>query len=675
MPDRNPIIQLNGGGGGRDGPPPPPPPPPNPFGGRPQGMPGAGGRPQPGQAFPPQGMDPRAMQAQPMPLPMMPIPGREVVPHSLRPRRNVETIDLRKERVTEKDMRDELSEFVIYRFEKVQDDEGYDLDGNKINTSWSNCHRSVVTDVSREDAFRQVARLMKTSQGVVAKKKALNPEQQRQLERALEDLERTDPDPSFQYELAQIDDQLKLLDPSMMTSVYRKHSSHHHHHSRHHRPQITKIVHKSSDRKHHKKRVWQRISLTAYYKRVPKPDANIFALYDERERRKHVLPPHQQEQLAREMSLERERQHMQHQQHQMQMQMEMQHGRGAPPAPGHFGAPGGGNDPRGPQNGPPIRVINDGGKGGGKGDKGSRKGSKNRRHSDSDSSSSRSDSGSLWSEGSGSRDTGTTLTSSHSHDRRRRKSKHYLEEPGPTYYGAGKPQVTRRHSRDGQIFSPLVPAPPVALLPPTAPDVDTIKAHAYELGRADGRFEERRENLADDLQFERDRLREAREERELEAMEREREREAERHERELQAARRQRRLTAPPPRVVQEVPWARHNVARQIGIRHVTESEVDRQQEADDIIEKLRRMKMREPSESDYTDELRMPASPRRRYAPRTLSVEEELLDHDEWRTGRRRGEAVDYMRRRASSPGVSPDPNPFSPKPRGRRGEQVFFD
>lgn len=610
--------------------------------------------------------DPRMMQQQPMPMQMpmmpMPIPGRDVIPAGLRQRQNVEVIDLRKERMTERDMRDALSDFVIYRFEKVLDDEGYDLEGHKIESSWSNCHRSLVTDVSREDAFRQVAKLNRNSAGVVQKKKALNPDQQRQLERAMEDLVEGDHQSQiFGFELAQIDDQLIKLDPSLLTTVYRPHSSHRHHSHRHHRSH-SRTVYKSD--KKQKKKIFKRISLTAYYKRVPKADANIFAMYEDRERRKNTLPRFQQELIEREMNMQRERMF-----HEEQMRMG---GPGRMPGPGHFDGHGPGHGPHpGPHGGGGggkiphgVQVIN--GPNGMKGGKGGKKDKKGR-HSDSGSDSSFSDEGSFWSEGSGSRDTGTsTYTSSHSHGHgRRRKSKPYIEGPGPAYFGVGKPHVTRRHSRDaGAAFPPLPPAAPAVPLP----DVDRIQQHAYDLGLADGRITERHENIVDDLQRENERLREVREQ------------EAELHQRELLAARREQRRLMAPPRVVQEVPWGgRHApIARQIGARHVTESEVDRQVEAD-FTDQFRRMGLRSPSEDEYSEEvnLRLPPSPRRargRYEPRTFSVEEELLDEDEWRTGRRAGAAVDYMRRRrASSPGVSPvsHSNPFRP----RRERREFFD
>ena len=68
----------------------------------------------------------------------------------------VEVSDIRRERRTEADYRDDLTEYFVYRFEKVLKEDGYDSDGHKIKATWENCLRTRVTDISKKIAAREI---------------------------------------------------------------------------------------------------------------------------------------------------------------------------------------------------------------------------------------------------------------------------------------------------------------------------------------------------------------------------------------------------------------------------------------------------------------------------------------------------------------------------------------
>lgn len=221
------------------------------------------GHPEPGVGQPPPPPGPPAMNH---------------VPQDPSRRPLVETSDIRRERErTEADYRDDLTEYVVYRFEKVLTDV-YDSDSDKIKATWENCLRTRMTGISKKMAFREIQSLNRTKP-LAEKRKGLLPSQQQQLEKALDDLSAQDNDARFGYTLVQIDHQLKPLDSERYSSV-----------------KGTAFLHK---------RKYQRVPITAYYKRAPLTTINAGQLA-----RDIQLEAHLGQQRALPFQLQPPRQHI-----------------------------------------------------------------------------------------------------------------------------------------------------------------------------------------------------------------------------------------------------------------------------------------------------------------------------------------------------------------------------
>ncbi len=63
--------------------------------------------------------------------------------------------------MTESQARDELSEYPVFRFEKVNEEGDYDIDGRKVKSTWRKVVRTAVQDLSKADAARSVRWLNK----------------------------------------------------------------------------------------------------------------------------------------------------------------------------------------------------------------------------------------------------------------------------------------------------------------------------------------------------------------------------------------------------------------------------------------------------------------------------------------------------------------------------------
>jgi hypothetical protein len=584
----------------------------------PQHHPGMGGRPPP--PLPPLVHQQHSVpMVAPMPLapqmqrPMPPAaasfptppphPTRHFIPsHFQHP---VVVSDIRDEGVTEDDIREDLSDYVIFRFQKIQPYDEYDSDGEEVKATWDNCTRTRIANVDKVDARREVRRLnkedAKKGKTLLEKQNELIPKQQDQIAKAERDLSLEEHDARFHTVLAQIDYTLKPV-------VYKREKVY------------TRRF--NTKRKIHQKKRYERTSITAYFKRCPK-DTQIPS------------------ELARSIGIERQREseamRVRHHQGPEQQHMAVQHHPQAQPEP-MFHPPTPPMHSPGPMHGPaprpqrpqvmpmpqphpghgigrpltPIRVEIDHRK-----DKHHRS-----RHSRSSDSSEYSD----YASGSELGSDSTLVTEpSHSsgsykdkkhHDHRRRSSG-YFEEP--RNFGVDVYRPGRRHSLIEEASyivtgsGARVPIIQVAARPRKAAipveDIDQIEADAYRAGRSDQQAAFR--HTMDDV----DRL--------------------------DVAARRYRPRYAPRPEVINEpVSPAR--------IRHLTASEVSRQLE-----DNLHRLKL--DRDSHYHDGLADSihyAAQRRREA-RALEEQEDIMrEHLD--------EEIMSRRRREESP---PSPvNPFTP-------------
>jgi hypothetical protein len=384
---------------------------------------------------------------------MVPQPPRELIPN-FHNQPTVQLSDIRRERMSERDIRDYLlSDYTVVRFEKPMEDYGVDSEGRRFKADWKTVVRTTVR-ITNTEAVQQIRRLDQKTKPVGEKKKTLNPDQQRQLEKVLEELNAMERDPNYHVELCQIDHQLKEID-------YYPHRRNHHRRKSeglYRRSDSlygrTRSRSRSRGAKHHKK-TYQRISLTGYYKRCPKPQANAQLLLRWKEQNMNTPTPQQQMWLQ--------------QQHQQQMMMQQGMHPAGPPGVRPPGLTPGGKGPIG------IVKLPNGGK------------PKPYHDSDSDSDSYSSNSSRGWSE---SHDSRSSMTDSTGYRRSKRGSKDRRHSHKPAHYGA-----TRRHSRlDHDFVPPLVPAPPrpqPQLLPNF--QMEAERANAFEAGRLEGRAEGRAE--------------------------------------------------------------------------------------------------------------------------------------------------------------------------------------
>ncbi|KAJ0309187.1 hypothetical protein COL516b_003085 [Colletotrichum fioriniae] len=146
-----------------------------------------------------------------MPRPMPVQPPNDVIPPELRRKRLVERSDLRNERMTDADAREALSEYVVYRFEKVNDPNEIDDEGNPVKSTWENVIRTEVQDLSKPAITRTIRQLDAEGKTAMQKKLDLTGTQQRQIEKAQNNLDAHNLDRRFYYTLQQISTKIRKL--------------------------------------------------------------------------------------------------------------------------------------------------------------------------------------------------------------------------------------------------------------------------------------------------------------------------------------------------------------------------------------------------------------------------------------------------------------------------------
>lgn len=236
-----------------------------------------GNGPPPGQHRPP---PPGNNMMQPhFPLPPPP-PPRDALPMDLRLSRtnNIDIVDVSESLLSDADKRQRCTDYALFRFEKVLDRNPYDEDeDDRIKSSWEKAIRTKVQDLSKRDIEREIRRLDLTTTDVVQKKTTLGQALLRQLDNTLEELIQSDHDrANYHWTLAQVDHKLKQVD---------KHTAM----SRNNRIPIP--AKRSNTRKRRasysakpKKKYWERVSVTAYFKHSPRPHVDIRALYENKRR-------------------------------------------------------------------------------------------------------------------------------------------------------------------------------------------------------------------------------------------------------------------------------------------------------------------------------------------------------------------------------------------------------
>ncbi|KAK1637219.1 hypothetical protein BDP81DRAFT_283682, partial [Colletotrichum phormii] len=142
----------------------------------------------------------------------MPVqPPNDMIPPELRRKGLVQRSDLRNERMTDADAREALSDYVVYRFEKVNDPNEIDDEGNPVKSTWENVIRTEVQDLSKPAITRTIRDLDAEGRTAMQKKLDLTGTQQRQIEKAQNNLDAHNLDRRFNYTLQQISTKIRKL--------------------------------------------------------------------------------------------------------------------------------------------------------------------------------------------------------------------------------------------------------------------------------------------------------------------------------------------------------------------------------------------------------------------------------------------------------------------------------
>ncbi|KAI1318661.1 hypothetical protein F5Y16DRAFT_116603 [Xylariaceae sp. FL0255] len=230
---------------------------------------GPPGLPRPGNQQPhPPGPPPRHMLPVDMQYPNLP-PINDVSYHTR----------------SESDKIDDLADYRIFRFEKVVDKDSVDDYGRAKWPSWEKAVRTEDHGISKQEAAKKIRLLNKTTLSVIDKKNSLTAPLKQQIDSTLDLMLRLEPEPLvFTWILAQLDHQLrKIIVPNVVPGDHRR-RNHHQSSSGSSRRRRSN----SHGRHHSKKTAYERLSLTAYFKRIPRPGVDVNGLWN------HVkFPQHQ----------------------------------------------------------------------------------------------------------------------------------------------------------------------------------------------------------------------------------------------------------------------------------------------------------------------------------------------------------------------------------------------
>ncbi|KAI0527877.1 hypothetical protein F5B22DRAFT_8667 [Xylaria bambusicola] len=234
------------------------------------------------QHRPPQGHPqghPQGQQAVP------PAPPRNMIPVDLHGGPAIKISDISQDFKSQSDMESELTDYKVFRLEKMLDKDALDDYGQPKWPSWEKVIRTEDRSISNRVAANKIRQLNSTTKGIIDKKNTLTPALKRQIDSTLEDLMKQEPDPvHFCWSLEQIDHQLRRIEPyypvalnphriSVPSGKHRNTNSFLFPSNK--RPHSGNSSHKSKK----KKKTYERISLTAYFKRAPRQSVDIIQLW------------------------------------------------------------------------------------------------------------------------------------------------------------------------------------------------------------------------------------------------------------------------------------------------------------------------------------------------------------------------------------------------------------
>ncbi|KAI0481491.1 hypothetical protein F4859DRAFT_421678 [Xylaria cf. heliscus] len=293
------------------------------------------GPPNPPQQGPPGGQS----QGYPQEPAIPPAPPRVAHSVGLRARTITQISDVREDLMTESDMKEELSDYVIIRFEKITDKDEIDEYGRSRCPSWEQAIKTEDWSIPKKEAIRKIQQLNYTTKSVIDKKNSLRPPLKRQIDKTQEELMSREPDlVNYHWTLVQIEHQLREIDPYYTSSLNYQPTRGHR--SKSHRVSSKRPHSKGSSSHHKKKKAYERLSLTTYFKRVPRPGVDIKRLWQDKKRtlregiRSHpgdvynTTPPGQPN-----TAFQIHQQQQPHQQRQQQQQQQQQQHAGREPGP------------------------------------------------------------------------------------------------------------------------------------------------------------------------------------------------------------------------------------------------------------------------------------------------------------------------------------------------------
>jgi hypothetical protein len=205
------------------------------------------------------------------PPPRRPSPARFVPPHVPPPPGWEQPL-------TAQEAREAVSNYLIFRFTKAEASD-YDNDGSWQKPSWKRALRIELTGISKEEASRIVRQLNRTTIPLTDKMQSLSEAEKLQIEIALEEVQQKYDNTSFQTTLVQLDGRVREVpkegrsEEQNRKERYRKDSGLFS--STRRRKEPAKLRDRS-------RATMERISLTAYFKREPRPDVDPFSLLHSR---------------------------------------------------------------------------------------------------------------------------------------------------------------------------------------------------------------------------------------------------------------------------------------------------------------------------------------------------------------------------------------------------------
>lgn len=194
-------------------------------------------------------------------------------PRGFQPTEPIKISDISNERMTERDAKEQLSSYVGIRLEKIDNLNDVDEFGHPRRSAWEKVRQIIETGSTKQEAARHIHFLERTTKSVREKKAGLSPVIQRQLERAREMLQENEPDQRYHYILVQFESHLKEMKPNQVIYMTKEERE---------RKQS------KSSKKEKSKPQYDRVSITAYFKRVPKPNQNAKRMLEEKDRRPQI---------------------------------------------------------------------------------------------------------------------------------------------------------------------------------------------------------------------------------------------------------------------------------------------------------------------------------------------------------------------------------------------------